>query len=316
MLARMLGGRGDGGRERKKFGAWRDGIVSWAEGRIARRKAEREERLLEKLEERRLRSKGASESEAKRKAKEAAEWMVGQAAGVKEEKWRRGAETLAADAATRGRGDAAKVGTGKLGLAFGHEPTEAEMAAAKRERARVSASRTFGGGVGIMVLGPQVRLVLGVAALFVCLLWLNQNHALNAAKVRGIVLDSFEGGYAKIAEPWKERKVAAAEGVSGVAPRKMEALWMPVVSGRLTVDQQEKLLNRLTWGIAGILLLVSSMWRGVRMSFLILPAVAVVVCGEMLGVPGVGGFSAWQVAGLAGVVMALGAYWFGREVGA
>jgi serine/threonine protein kinase len=314
MHARALWGRGEAGQERKKFGAWRDGIVRWAEGRIARRKVEREERLLERLEEKRLRSKGASESEAKRKAKEAAEWIVGQAASVKEEKWRRVAETVAAPG--HGAAAAPVPGKGKLGLAFGHEPTEAEMAAAKRERARVSASRTFGGGVGMMLLGPQVRLGLGVLAIFVCLLWLNQNHALNAERVRGIVLESFEGGYAKIADPWKGRKVAAAAEGERVIPRKMEALWVPGVSARLTAEQQEKLLNRLTWGIAGILLVISSLWRGVRMSFLILPAVVGVIAGELLGVPGVMGFAVWQVASLAGVVLALGAYWFGREVGA
>jgi hypothetical protein len=308
MHARKLWGRGEGGRERKKFGAWRDGIVSWAEGRIARRKAEREERLLEKLEEKRLRSKGASESEAKRKAKEAAEWLVGQAASVKEEKWRRGAETAAPQAPA--------AGTGRMGLAFGHEPTEAEMAAAKRERARVSASRTFGGGLGMKLLGPHVRLGLGVLSIFVCLLWLNQNHALNAARVRQIVLDSFEGGYAKVAEPWKQRKAEAAAEGERVIPRKMEALWLPGVSSRLTLEQQEKLLNRLTWGIAGILLVVSSLWRGVRMTFLILPAVVVVVGGEMLGVPGWMGFGAWVVASCAGILLGLLAYWFGREVGA
>jgi hypothetical protein len=279
------------------------------------RQEEREREVLERLEERRLRARGSSEGEAKRKAKEAAEWMVGQAASVKEQRWKRGAETVGPGGGVGAAAVTAAGGTGKTSLVFSHDPTEAEMHAVKRERARVSASRTVGGGLGMTLLGPHVRFGLGVVALLVCLLWLNKNGALNAEKVRALVLGSFEGGYAKLS-------VGDTPGLRDVAPkgtlvpRKMVPLDVPVLSNRLTVEQRDMLLNRLTWGLAGILLLVASLWRGVKMSFLILPAAVVVVCGEMLGVPGAMGFVAWQVACLGGIGLALVAYWFGREVGA
>src|SRR5262249_58904053 len=58
--ARDKWGRGERGRLRKTFGAWRDPIVRWIDARQQARREAREKKLLQKIEEKSLEARGVN----------------------------------------------------------------------------------------------------------------------------------------------------------------------------------------------------------------------------------------------------------------
>src|SRR4029450_11336670 len=56
--ARRSWGRHERGRDRKRFGAWRDAVIDWIDRRMVIRKDDRERLLLAKVEAKALAAKG------------------------------------------------------------------------------------------------------------------------------------------------------------------------------------------------------------------------------------------------------------------
>ncbi len=304
MQAREAWGRGEGGRARKKFASWRDSFITWADARMKKRSEARERALLEKLEEKSLRARGTSEVDAKRKAKQAANWMVDQAVNAQEENRRRVAETAAPSPAV----------VPVVAMRFDQDPDEKELAASQRERDRVRGSANIGGSFGVMILGPHIRLFLGVIALVVCLLWLHQNDSLHAERVRYWVSANVHGAYHNAAEPWKEFTAKSGDPTQVVQFKdKMQPLKIPFLTPRLSREQNWQLFNSLAWGIGGILLILAAFYRGVKISLLIIPAAFVMISGGILGIPGFWKFGGWQLSYLIGGVLAFLAFYLGKE---
>src|SRR5262249_54102555 len=84
LQARDKWGRGERGRLRKTFGAWRDPVVRWIDAKQQSRRGAREKKLLQKIEEKSLEAKGVNLMTARRQAQRAAEAMVTMAAEIKE----------------------------------------------------------------------------------------------------------------------------------------------------------------------------------------------------------------------------------------
>jgi len=308
MEARAAWGRGDFNKPRKKFASWRDGVIAWADRAIKARQAAREQRMLEEIEARSLAHKGTDQVEARRKAKDAAEAMVQRATEARDHKRLRAAETAAlAPAITMQR--------------FEEIEATDDAAARRRERARVAGSRTLGGRFGLMILGPQVRLVAGLVLLGACLLWLLQNDSLHPAKIR----EMFNEQYRQVAEPWSARATTDKPLVENITAKQMKPLSLPLLPERW----RWAVFNSIAPGIAGLLLIVSSLWRGVKMSLLMFPAAAVLTLGVLLAITlAKSGHSvhevatvkfmnfgppAWQVSYAVGALLALFAFYAGRE---
>ena len=58
--------RGENGRPRKKYGAWRDGFIAWGDAKQDRREQAKQRRHLAKIEAKRLKQEGKSDAEAKK----------------------------------------------------------------------------------------------------------------------------------------------------------------------------------------------------------------------------------------------------------
>ena len=76
LFARQRWGAADDGRPRKRYGAWRDGMVRWIDERLRERDERRQQRYLQKIEERKLRAEGKSVEEARRKSERTATELV------------------------------------------------------------------------------------------------------------------------------------------------------------------------------------------------------------------------------------------------
>jgi eukaryotic-like serine/threonine-protein kinase len=295
MLARTAWGRGEWGTARPKFGAWRDGLIAWADERIVARQEAREKKVLEEIETRGLEAQGADRASARRKARDRAEAFVLKAAVMRDERIQRQA-------------DAGEPGELRGPQRFTETAGE-EAAALRRDRSRRAASRTLGGRWGSMILGSHVRLVLGAILLGGFLLWLGQNHALHPQRVKAIA----DARYRQVVEPWMH---APATTMSVADTKKAgegqtAALRLPP----LPADVREALFNSFAPGLAGFALLLSSLWRGAKISLLMIPAASLMVAGPLMAIPEVAGVPPQMVSMAGGGLLAMIGFYVGREQG-
>ena len=89
-------------------------------------------------------------------------------------------------------------------------------------------------------------------------------------------------------------------------------LYVPVLPKSYR-DQVLHHLITLHVGVAGLMLLAAAAVRGVKMSFFVLPAVAVVLFGHALGLPAIGPVSALYTSLAAGALLFLLGLLFGRQ---
>ncbi len=84
LQARDRWGRGAGGKARPRFAPWRDPLFRWLDARLAARREEHEQAVLQKFEERSLEAQGMNLVTARRKAERAARAMLATAAEIRE----------------------------------------------------------------------------------------------------------------------------------------------------------------------------------------------------------------------------------------
>jgi hypothetical protein len=132
-------------------------------------------------------------------------------------------------------------------------------------------------------LGAKLRFFAGCALLTGCLLWLNQHGVFSVE----------EGGLAE---------AGGLGSVNLIGPS--EPLQFPMVG---------VLFDSFNPGIAGLMLLLATCFRGWKMTLFVLPAAAIMVLGPKLGIPGVevlGGSHSTSLV-IGGVVAVVGLL-FGR----
>lgn len=168
--AREKWGKGDSGRMRKKFHAWRDPIIEAIENRFKARQEAKERKHLWAIEKKAMMAAGEDEAVAARKAKMTANTLVDQAAVVRVE------ERQAAIDEAKGKKKDEKRKPRRL-LVSDKELAEGEEDTAKqrREQQREKAAYAERGGLFGLFLGPTARLVVGLILLVACGLWLKQN---------------------------------------------------------------------------------------------------------------------------------------------
>lgn len=99
-----------------------------------------------------------------------------------------------------------------------------------------------------------------------------------------------------------EQGQAIFEASKGAEPLRPGLLPAPVAS----------LFHDFNPGLAGLLLLASSLFRGWRMSLFLIPAALIAVMGDRLGMPSIGPLSARHASAAVAVVVGVLGLWFGR----
>ena len=269
-IARQHWGRGEGARPRKTHATWREPIVAWIDAKQNARKAARERKLLQKIEEKGLEAQGVNLVTARRKAQRAADAMVAMAGEMKKE-----ARSPAKAAKSEIRESIAQA------MRKAAEKPEEVLV----DREGLLAARSDG-PLGL-VIGPKPRFLVGAALLAGCLPWMNQNQMISGEKVKAAAAQAQEAAV-KAAQSKDINAVTGAKfKVSDVlsTPKKTRPLRLPFLPKKIT-----GLFRNFAPGVAGLILVISSFFRGVKIALFAVPGAAI----ALFGIP-----SAWlgMVAG-------------------
>lgn len=269
MAARDRWGRAEQGRLRPRFGAWRDPIVRWIDAKQQARREARERRLLQKIEEKGLEARGVNLLTARRQARRAAEAMVMMAAEIK--------EVDRQPHAVRGQRIA-------IGQALRDAAAKPEMVLNEREQGLIG-PRTD--GPLNLILGPGPRFLAGALLLTGCLFWMHQNQLLTkekldeatatakqlSAKAQAVATEVVKS---KDAPDFNHVQKTFAEVELPKVPDQSRPLKLPLVPQKIT-----SLFNSFHPGVAGLILLFSSLFRGVKIGLFAIPGAAIAWLGTV-----------------------------------
>ena len=293
ITARDLWGRGDRGRLRKKYAAWRDPIIQWIDSKQQSRRAEREKRLLQKIEEKGLEAQGVNLMTARRRAHRAAEAMVTMAAEIKE--------------ASR-QPAALKVEKPSIGQALRHAAEKPEEVLVDHEHG-LYGPRTDG-PLGT-ILGPKPRFLAGVVLAGACLLWMHQNDMLTQENLKAASKTAQELASQGKELARKAVKTKDANFIKDIDTTKISVETTgktPLKFPFLPANIASRFFNNYNALAAGLILILSSFFAGVRMSAFAIPAAVITFAGPTLGVPGLN----QTISILAGSGIAVAGWFFGR----
>jgi eukaryotic-like serine/threonine-protein kinase len=274
LAARALLRQTEEGRTREKHGTWREPIIRWLDGILATRRERRLHRHLKAVEVRKLEAQGVGRREAEEQADAEAAVLIEQASEIK-----------AAEAEW----------TYGSGLAVLPEATPPPRPVNVRrmldDAEPVPRKRRPRSGDALQVLvtflvGPQMRFLLAALLLTIGVVWVRQNDT--------------------------------PEGDANEAPALVEAFmnpepaWQPLRVSFLPQDAT-RVFNHVSTLVAGLLLLVSLLFRGELMGLLVLVAAAVTLFAHQLGFPEVGPVKPYMGGMAFGMLVALLGFLLARK---
>jgi hypothetical protein len=268
VAARGRWGPGERGRARPKWGVWREPILHAIEAKQRARREARETRLLEAIEEKNLQAQGVNLVTARRRARRAAEAMVNRAAELKRES----ARAAMADAPTLSPEELRRRGAARSMTAAAERPEEVLV---HEETGRHGPGRV--GRLLDLLLGPRPRFLAGALLLAGCLGWLHQNGLISGREITEMASEAIEARDAGKAQAALESKVASLKRLSTA---ETQPLRLPPVPATIT-----GLFRDFNPGVAGLILIVSSFFRGWKMSLFVVPAAALALFGRTAGIP-------------------------------
>ena len=324
MDARRRWGLSLRGKSRPKFAVWRDALIGWANARVNARKATREQRILQRAEEAKLRAEGFDLLQARKTARREAAAMIRRAETqrIQTERYTEAQARSAATAAPMPAPfPAAAVGTPAPAVPpqylqpvivqhaqpSGVQPKEIVYDDGSVERDHES-SFARRGGVLALVFGPGVRTIAALLLLAAFVLWFRQN---NPEFPKNFGQQMKEIGDDTIVNLSGAREVIATKG----QPTKPAA----TPAKRPTKDLQlavlpEPVRHRLSGypvGLAGVLLLLSCLLPNWRAGFFAIAGAALMVAGEAV-IPVQAGMAASTLSTLAGLGLFTLGVAFGR----
>jgi tRNA A-37 threonylcarbamoyl transferase component Bud32 len=271
-------------QKRKKFRAWRDPLIERIDARLDALRQARERRHLQKLEQAALEAAGVDRRQAQQQAQQAADALVDQATELREI----ARLPSAADAATRKRAAIKNM--------------LAATRAAGEQRRRSMPARI--GRVARFLFGGKMRFALGAGLLAVCVLWLHQNGLIPGREL-----------------PIEQIKVTSSEQREALLRQLQSAGDVSTQPLALLPAPLDVWLSNLNTGIAGLILLLSVFWPGLRPALFALAAAAAasfapLACGEYLQfLPSFGVLNAGVLVGAAaGTCMVLVGWLVGRRM--
>ena len=288
LAARERWGRGTRGRPRPRYAAWRDPIVSWIEAKLWARKETRERKLLQKIEENSLVAQGVNLVTARRKAARSADAMVTVAGELRQS---------AAERATLAAGpDARTVRKAMMEAAERPDRVLTSTWSDSREKRSSLLPRLD------FVLGPRPRFIAGGLLLAGCLAWMDQNELISGRQISENVRTAIEkkdrDRALKDARELGSRLVSNVQSVVG-SKRQTRPLRLAMLPPSVT-----DLFHDFGPGVAGLILLISSLYRGIKISLFAVPGAVLALLGPRLGLPSIGPVDA-PLAGIASGVTLL-----------
>jgi hypothetical protein len=269
LAARAKYGHGPKGA-RPRYAAWRDPIVTWIDRFQRRKQEERERKHLQAIEQKSLVAKGVDKEQAKAQAEAVAQAMVQKAAEIKQD-----VGSTSIDPTVVASSPAKKAPPRRINV---QEMFEVAVTPPPKKTVRpgLAIEHLLNG-----LFGGSVRFLVGASLLLGFLAWLALNRSMPVS----------------------------VEGASN--PEAYRAIWANIQSGGmkpLGLPFFGEYLSSLNAGAAGLVLILSSIWRHWKIGFLVLLGAAVMVVGPSSGyVPSVGPLTP-QLASLAigGGIAALG----------
>jgi eukaryotic-like serine/threonine-protein kinase len=249
----------EAGKWRQKFRAWRDPLVRWIDEKLVAKRDARDRKLLQKVEEKSLEAQGIDLLSARRQAQRVAEALIDNAADARTNV----PQNTMQDAMNPAKFAELKRLRVKAMLA--------EARAGKYEAKRARQFRTAASPIAFL-FGPKVRFLLGCLLLAGCGLWARQNGLFTGNELKDVtqaVVSTVKSGDS-------ESLKRAAENTAGGS---YQSLGIPFIG---------PLVSSFSAGLAGVMLIVLSMFRGWKMSIFALPAAAIMVLGPTLPLPDVG----------------------------
>jgi hypothetical protein len=264
-LAAREWARGETGKGRETFAAWREPVIAWIDAKQEARQQAKEKKHLQEVEERSLEAAGENAAEARRKASQFAETLVGQAMDFKQ-----AARNKAFDRAQR-----------KASLQQLFEAARRPEIAWNRPRPAKRLSRQ----ILKLAFGAKIRFVVGAVLLAGCLLWIKQNELISAKQIQESAAGVVEMRNAGDLESLKEKVTEKLQGF-GLPTKETEPLSLPGVPSALT-----GLFKSIAPGVAGIILIASALWGSWMFGIAVWCAAFVAIFGSSLGVPSIGPIS-------------------------
>lgn len=286
--------RGERGRAREKFRAWRDPLISWIDGKQRARREAKEEKHLRKIEEKGLQAQGMTVAEARQRAERTAQAMVGQAAGIR--------ETVVATAP----GQAIDPNKKRAMIRAMLEAAQNAEPAPKK-----SGLAALAGPLGL-VFGARARFLLGGLLLAGCLLWVRQNgetfnperiQDLKAAAIQQIDKSQDEGGQLD-----EVKKTVAKLAGQGKPTRPLSVPFIPE-------SLAKSLFNTINPGLAGLILILSAFFRGMKIAVFAYPAAAIALVGHWFQIPTWPGNIVYGLQGVIGLGIMAAGFFLGRSRG-
>ena len=298
--ARTRWGNDAGGQRRPRFAFWRDPIIDAIDARLASRARDRDRVLFQRVEERALEAKGVNLLTARRKSQRMALAIV----------------QFAHQFRTIGH------------EAFGGPLMEALNRVAARPDDYLSTSsftEDDAEPVALVILaaivrvlfGPRTRFLAGGVLLAGSLLWMSQNALITAEGARQIGGEIQAAGAEattdhdkaladarKVGQKIADNARVFADAAQNTRPLKLSGL-PPALARRV---------DGLGLGVAGLILLISACYRGVRFAAFALPAALIAALGPHLIDQAARplGFTSLVAMGVGGGLLALGVL-FGRS---
>jgi eukaryotic-like serine/threonine-protein kinase len=310
ILARRLYGKGERGKDRKRFGVWRDWLIAWIDQKLEDRKSQREQRLLARLESRALEARGVLGSDATRQARETAARVVSGAKSMKDapDDDRRFLETV--------EPSPARQPTAFVRPEWLDEPDDAPNRESQPGYVKTGyLRRRFGGPLDVL-LGRRVRFILAALLLLGSGKWVQLNGVANALEefrevgesAQRISLTLQQTAETAIREgkvaPRVETPAPASQPTDDTYVRPLEVPGVPAwVTSRVG-----------SWNglVSGVLLLISVPLWGHLMSLSVIAGSVVSVFGIQYDLPVIGAAPAW-LAMAAGGLISLGGMLFFRR---
>jgi eukaryotic-like serine/threonine-protein kinase len=298
-------GIGDRGRPRPRHAAWREPVIAWIDGRQKARREAKERKLLANLEHASLKSKGYSETAAKKKAARVAETLIMKAAEMRADAKAAAMET----APPPPKPDEQKKPDEK-------PPEQTATAEAARQRKKMLDDealegfehlsyfqRRYGGWAGLF-LGPAVRFSLGAVLLTGCILWVKQNKLFNTDAIAAANQDAA----AALERMSGDDATHTAAAIAAESPNPRKPLELKMVPARAT-----RYFDGWAPGIAGAILVFSAFFSTPSLGLFIVPAALLTFLGGKFGVPSIGPASSQSVATALGLVVATVGFTFARK---
>lgn len=154
------------------------------------------------------------------------------------------------------------------------------------------------------VLGARARLVVGLALVSLCVIWMHQNDLIPGEELKDISRQMVEDRQLTDSDDL----TATLSETFDLTNRKTEPLAIPLVP-----DSATGWFNSYNPGMAGLILIFSGMFAGVKMTMFLLPAMVVMIFGHNWGIPALGGIPEHYMSMAAGGVLAILGLYFGRS---